>query len=342
MADTTLIRSDILEKAVIAVFVGTGLPPRDATIVANSLVEADLRGVSSHGVVRVPGYVAGLRDGSINPQPSLDVAFESGSRAIVDGDNGMGQVAAQKATDLAIRLAREHGIGAVGLRRSRHCGAMAYWANQALAADCIGIATTNAGLNMAPSGGRDKIVGNNPVAIAVPTNLAWPFVLDMATSVVAGGKLDVAAIRGEKIPLDWATDPDGRPTDDPLVGRKGLLLPVGGPKGYGLALILDVLAGVLTGARFGGGLGPPGSGQFFLALQVEGFMPVAEFKNRMDQVIGQIHESAIAPGFGRIYVPGEIESDKAQARLTGGLPLEKAIVDDLNRLLVEVGAGTRL
>ncbi|HLZ10467.1 MAG TPA: Ldh family oxidoreductase, partial [Chloroflexota bacterium] len=283
MSGTTLIRPKRLEEAVIAIFEGVGQPPGDTAIVADSLVQADLRGVSSHGVVRVPTYVAGLRDGSINPRPALDVVVDSGSRAVVDGDNGMGQVAAQRATELAIDLARRHGIGAVGLRRSRHCGAMAYWANQALAADCIGIATTNAGLNMAPTGGRDKIVGNNPVAIAVPTNLQWPFVLDMATSVVAGGKLDVAAIRGEKIPLDWATDTDGRPTDDAVVGRRGLLLPVGGPKGYGLAVILDVLSGVLTGARFGGGLGPAGSGQFFMAVQIEGFMPVAEFKNRMDQ-----------------------------------------------------------
>ena len=342
VAETKQIRPDVLENAVRSIFVGSGLRPKDASVVANSLVEADLRGVSSHGVVRVPAYVAGLRDGSINPRPSLDVVVEAGSRAVIDGDNGMGQVAAQRATELAITLASEHGIGAVGLRRSRHCGAMAYWANQALAADCIGIATTNAGLNMAPTGGRDKIVGNNPVAIAVPTNLTWPFVLDMATSVVAGGKLDVAAIRGEKIPLDWATDQDGRPTDDALIGRKGLLLPVGGPKGYGLALILDVLAGVLTGARFGGGLGPPGSGQFFLAIKIDGFMPVREFKNRMDEVIDQLHTSSLAPGSTRIYVPGEIEYEKFRARSADGLPLETPIVDGLNRLLVEVGAAARL
>ena len=337
MSSTTVIRPERLQGAAVAIFRGVGLPLQDASVVADSLVQADLRGVSSHGVVRVPSYVAGLRDGSINARPSLGVVVDSGSRAVVDGDNGMGQVAAQRATDLAIGLARQYGIGAVGLRRSRHCGAMAYWANQALAADCIGIATTNAGLNMAPSGGRDKIVGNNPVAIAVPTNQSWPFVLDMATSVVAGGKLDVAAIRGEKIPLDWATDAEGRPTDDPAVGRKGLLLPVGGPKGYGLALILDVLSGVLTGARFGGGLGPPGSGQFFMAIQVEGLMPVGEFKDRMGQVIDQLHESAHAPGNSRIYVPGEIEAEKSSLRLTEGIPLENSIVDTLNRLLVEVG-----
>jgi LDH2 family malate/lactate/ureidoglycolate dehydrogenase len=263
---------------------------------------------------------------------------DAGPRALVDGDGGMGQVAADRAMRLAVELAEEHGIGAVGLRNSRHCGAMAYWAIQALAADCIGFATTNAGLNMAPTGGRDRIVGNNPLAIAVPTNRPWPMVLDMATSVVAGGKLDVAAIRGQKIPLGWATDAEGRPTDDPVVARKGLLLPVGGPKGYGLAVMLDVLAGVLTGARFGGGLGPSGSGQFFLAIQVAGFLPVSEFKARMDEVIDQIHTSTLAPGAERIFVPGEIEYEQSQRRRQTGLPLEAPIVQSLDQLAHEVGA----
>lgn len=336
--ETRAIAPGQLKETVAAIFVGNGLPATDAAIVADSLVDADLRGVSSHGVVRVPTYVKGVKDGTINPRPNVRVVYDGGSRAVVDGDNGMGQVGSQRAMDEAIARAREHGIGAVGLRASRHCGAMAYWANQALAANCIGVATTNAGLNMAPTGGRERIVGNNPVAIAVPTNRPWPMVLDMATSVVAGGKLDVAAIRGEKIPLGWATDAAGNPTDDPTVARKGLLLPVGGPKGYGLALMLDVLAGVLTGARFGGGLGPKGSGQFFLALAVEGFMPIDEFKARLDEVIDQLHESALAPGNNRIFVPGEIEYEKSEARRQSGIPLERPILDQLNSLAATVEA----
>ena len=338
MPTTVSIASERLKDCVTGIFVGQHVPESEARIVADSLVEADLRGVSSHGVVRVPTYVAGLKNGSINPRPRLDVVVDLGPRAIVDGDDGMGQVAADRAMRLAIERAREHGIGAVGLRRSRHCGAMAYWAIQALAADCIGFATTNAGLNMAPTGGRDKIIGNNPLAIAVPTNRPWPMVLDMATSVVAGGKLDVAAIRGQKIPPGWATDLDGNPTDDPVTARKGLLLPVGGPKGYGLAVMLDVLAGVLTGARFGGGLGIPGSGQFFLAIQVDGFMPIAEFRDRMDQLIDQIHQSRRAPGSERIFVQGEIEYEMAQRRIREGIPLEEATVDNLRRLASEAGA----
>lgn len=340
MAETKAIAADQLRVTVAGIFRGVGVPEGDAAVVADSLVEADLRGVSSHGVVRVPTYVTGLTSGEINPRPSLQLIFDGGTRATVDGDNGMGQVGSNRAMQLAIERALAQGIGAVGLTRSRHCGAMAYWAIQALEHNCIGMATTNAGLNMAPTGGRDKIVGNNPVAIAVPTNRPWPMVLDMATSVVAGGKLDVAAIRGEKIPLDWATDGDGNPTDDPVIARKGLLLPVGGPKGYGLALMLDVLAGVLTGARFGGGLGPTGSGQFFLAIQVDGFMAVPDFKDRMDQVIDQLQKSRLAAGSNRIYVPGEIEAEKSALRQANGIPLEEKIVTDLNRLARETGAPT--
>lgn len=327
-----------LKARVTSIFQGHGLPEADATTVSDSLVEADVRGVSSHGVQRVPAYVAGLKNGSINPRPKLEVVFDGGPRALLDGDDGMGQVAAQRAMEMAVERASEHGIGAVGLRRSRHCGAMAYWAMLAPPAGCIGVATTNAGLNMAPTGGRDRIVGNNPVAIAIPSSRPWPVVLDMATSVVAGGKLDVAAIRGERIPLGWATDLDGNPTDDPVTARKGILLPVGGPKGYGLAVMLDVLAGVLTGARFGGGLGPPGSGQFFLALKVDGFMSIEEFANRMDHVIDQIHQSRLAPDSNRIYFPGEIEHERALRAREGGIALEDSIVHDLNALLAEVGA----
>ncbi len=336
------IRPEVLSEAVTTIFVGYGLPARDAAIVAASLVDADVRGVASHGVQRVPSYVAGVKNGSINPRPRIEVVFDDGPRALIDGDDGMGQVGAQAAMNQAVERAVAHGIGAVGLRRSRHCGAMAYWARFAPPKGCIGIATTNAGLNMAPTGGRDRIVGNNPVAIAVPSNRPWPVVLDMATSVVAGGKLDVAAIRGEKIPFGWAIDLDGNPTDDPVVARKGILEPVGGPKGYGLAVMLDVLAGVLTGARFGGGLGPAGSGQFFFALKVDGFLSLEEFNSRIDQVIDQIHDSRLAPGSDRIYFPGEVEHERERVARERGVALEDAVARDLNALLAELGNPERV
>jgi LDH2 family malate/lactate/ureidoglycolate dehydrogenase len=321
-----------LIRIVTAVFVRAGLPGADAAVCAKALVDADLRGVRSHGTMRVGDYVRWIQAGQINPRPGMQVVVDSGTTAVVDGDGAMGYVSADLAMRLAISRAREHGIGAVGLRNGRHSGAMAYWAMLALEHGCIGFATTNAGMNMAPWGGKDKIVGNNPFAIAVPSRTAYPMVLDMATSVAAGGKLDMAVLRGESIPIGWALDSDGNPTTDPMEARKGSLLPVGGPKGYAMAVMLDVVAGVLTGGRFGAGLGGPGCGQFYLALEVERFMPLAEFLDRIDQLVDQIHASALGPGSARIFVPGEIEHEKAERSQREGFPIEATLLAELESL----------
>ncbi len=326
------ISPDELSRLVSTIFVRAGLPDDDAALVARCLVEADLRGVRSHGTMRVPDYVRWIKAGNINPRPSIRVVSDSGATALVDGDAAMGYVSADVAMRLAIARAKEYGVGAVGLRNGRHSGTMAYWAQLALEHGFIGFATTNAGMNMAPWGGKDKIVGNNPFAIAVPTRAPFPMVLDMATSVAAGGKLDMAILRGESIPLGWALDAAGSPTTDPAAARKGSLLPVGGPKGYAMSIMLDVLAGVLTGARFGGMLGAPGCGQFYLALDVERFMPLPDFLDRMDQLIAQIHASALAPGSDRIYIPGEIEHEKAERSRKEGLPLEENLIAELEAL----------
>jgi LDH2 family malate/lactate/ureidoglycolate dehydrogenase len=260
----------------------------------------------------------------------------------MDAGRAMGQVGAHAAMSLAIERAGAHGVGVVGLRGSNHCGAMAYWAQMASAAGCVGLAITNAGINMAPTGGKDRLVGNNPLAIAVPTRRDWPMVLDMATSVAAGGKLDMAVIRNEPIPLGWALDADGQPTTDARLAREGgSLLPVGGPKGYGLAVMLDVLAGVLSGGRFGAGLGGPGSGQFFLAISVERFMPLAEFHDRMDALIDQLHGSALAPGATRVYVAGEIEAEIRAKRLAEGIPIEGPILDELEAAARKLNVAAR-
>jgi LDH2 family malate/lactate/ureidoglycolate dehydrogenase len=286
--------------------------------------------------VRVGDYVRGLEAGHMKARPNVRVVVDSGTCAVVDGDGAMGYVSADVAMRLAISRAKELGLGAVGLRNGRHSGAMAYWAMLALPEGCIGYSSTNAGMNMAPWGGKDKIVGNNPFAIAVPTRQPWPMVLDMATSVAAGGKLDMAMLRGEPIPLGWALDPAGNPTTDPMEARKGTLLPVGGPKGYGMAIMLDVLSGVLTGGRFGAGLGASGSGQLYLAIDVARFMPVDEFLDRMDQLIDQVHASSLAPGSDHIYLPGEIEHEKAERGRREGIPLEENLLTQLREL---AGAG---
>ncbi|HEV8635752.1 MAG TPA: Ldh family oxidoreductase [Chloroflexota bacterium] len=336
MAARTVDAGELRER-VRRIFARLGLPEDDAAVVADHLVEADLRGVHSHGVIRVPSYVAGLKAGRINPRPQIRVVDDHGAQAVVDGDNGMGQLAAFRANDLAIERGREHGLAGVALRRSGHAGAMAYYPIRALRHGLIGFATTNAGINMPPTGGVQKLVGNNPFAIAVPTARDWPMVLDMATSVVAGGKLDVARAKGEPIPLGWARDAQGDPTTDPVAARQGSLEPLGGPKGYGMAVMLDVLAGVLSGGRFGAGLGAPGSGQFFLTLAVERYMPLEEFKARMEQLLDQLHACHRAPGVERIYVAGEIEWELQQRRTREGVPLEESVLGDLDRAEREPG-----
>jgi LDH2 family malate/lactate/ureidoglycolate dehydrogenase len=341
MATRTVAVGELTER-VARVFAALGLPEEDARIVADHLVEADLRGVHSHGVIRVPTYVQGIRAGRINPTPTVRVVEDHGGQAVMDGDYAMGHVAAYRANALAIERGREHGMAAVALRRSTHCGAMAYYAIRAREAGLIGLAITNAGMNMTPTGGTAKLIGNNPFAMAVPTTRAWPMVLDMATSVVAGGKLDVARSKGEPIPLGWARDKDGNRTTDPVAARAGSLEPLGGPKGYGMAVMLDVLAGVLSGGRFGGMLGDEAgrssSSQFFLTLAVDRFMPVEQFTARMDAVIDQIQQSPRAPGVDRVYVAGEIEHELQARRRREGLPLEGSVLAALDAAASDVGA----
>jgi len=321
------------------IFVRLGLREDDAALVADSLVEADLRGVASHGIQRIPTYARSLRSGGIMAQPEIRTVKSTGWALTVDGGGGMGQIAAQAATKLALECAHQTGHGAVAVRNSNHCGAMAYWALQAIPQRAIGIAITNAGTNMLPTGGREKLVGNNPVAYAIPTGRETPFVLDMATSVVAGGKLDIARLKGQPIPLGWALDKEGVPTTDPVAARQGALLPVGGPKGYGLALVLDIFCGVLSGGRYGKGLGAGGSSHFFEVLSIEAFTPYAEFLERMGELIDQLHACPPSdPSNGVIY-PGELEHRLRETQMRVGLPLEDTLIEELNAVAKTLGAS---
>jgi len=338
MSAAAPIRAEVLRNWSTDIFLRLGLRDADARLVADSLVEADLRGVSSHGVQRLPGYAESLRRGAIAVQPKIEVAQDSGWALVIDGGGGMGQLAAQRAIDLALERAAQTGHGAVSVRNSSHCGAMAYWAMQAVPRKAIGIAVTNAGINMMPTGGREKLVGNNPVAYAIPTGRETPLVLDMATSVVAGGKLDIARIKGESIPLGWALDKDGQPTTDPVAARAGALLPLGGPKGYGLALVLDVLCGVLSGGRFGKGLGMRGSSHFFEVLSIDAFTPYDDFLARMAELIDQLHDCPPAENSAGVLIPGEIEHRLRERHLRDGLPLEETLVNELSALASSLSA----
>ncbi len=326
-----------LEKLVAAIYAGLGVPTEDANLLGNALVDADLRGVNSHGCRYLSVYARNIRRGGVNLQPVLRTVRDDGATCLLDGDGGLGHVLAARAMKTAIGKAREHGVGVVSLRNSQHIGALAYYTQMAADAGCLGYTTTNAGIVMVPPGGREKVVGLNPLSWAAPTARPWSFNLDMATSVVAGSKLGMAQERGEKIPLGWAVDKDGNPTDDPQKGMEGGILPLGGPKGYGLSVMLDIMAGVLSGGRFGRGLGSKGSAQLFQALDIAHFIPLDDFKSRMEELIQQIKGSALAPGSKGIFFPGEIEYNLKQDRLRNGLPLDAFVRGEIKREAESLG-----
>src|SRR5581483_11305507 len=237
------------------IFERCGMSRPDAGLLADSLVAADLRGVNSHGVLRVPEYVKKLREGGVDPRGRPSVARDAGACVVVDGGNAMGQVAADFAMKLAVERADAYGIAAVAVRGSNHCGAMAYYAMQALPRDIIGWATTNALPTMAPWGGAERLLGINPLGIAIPAGEERPIVYDAAFSGSAHGKVRVYAQKGLPIPAGWALDRDGNPTTDALAAIDGLLVPIGGFKGAGLAMVMGVFSSMLSGAAYGTELG---------------------------------------------------------------------------------------
>ncbi len=324
-----------LQALTAAIFAALGVPSSDADFMGECLVDADLRGVHSHGTRWVLPYARDLQGGA-NPNPDITVIDEGPATAALDGDRGLGHVVSRHAMELALAKAQAIGVSAVTLRNSRHCGAMAYYANLAADRGFIGFCTRTAGILMAPAGGRDKLIGVNPVAWGIPTSRPWNLTLDMAPSVVAGSKLLMAQVRGEKIPFGWALDSDGNPTDDPIKGLQGLLLPAGGKKGYGLAVILDVLSGVISGGRFGKGLGMPGGSQMFQAIAIERFLSMDDFRNRMEELIEQIKGSSLAPDSPGVFLPGEIEYNNKQERLQRGIPMEESTLQDLETVAREL------
>lgn len=328
-----------------AVLQSAGVPAADAAIVAETLVEADLRGVHSHGVMLLSLYVKRLQAGLVRAQAEMATVAEGPAFAVVDAHNSLGQVAGVRAMDLAIRKARESGVGVVGVAHSTHFGAAAYYALRATAQNMIGVAITNTLPLMPPVGGAQPIVGNNPVAYAIPARRFPPVVLDIATSVVARGKIRAAMGRGDRIPLGWGTDRRGVPTDRPEeVMAGGMLLPAGGHKGFGLAMIFDLLCGPLTGASWSAGTAglalpeharPQDIGHMFHAFDVGRFRPLRAFEDEVDRYIDTVHAAPRAPGVDRLYVPGEIECETAEVRRRDGIPLDAYVLADLGRLAAE-------
>ena len=327
-----------------AIFERCGMAPADAAVLAETLVTADRRGVHSHGLMRVPEYVHKLRHGGINPTGRPRVVTDAGGALVVDGGNSMGQIAAFFGMRQAIERARTTSVAVAAVRGSNHCGAMAPYAMLALPEDMIGLATSHTLPVMAPWGSIDKILGISPLAIAIPAATETPLVLDLAFSAAAVGKIKIYGQKGLPIPDTWAFDAEGRPTTDPATAVAGLLQPIGGYKGTGLALAFGILAAVLSGASYGTELGntvdgpiPGEDSQFFMALNIAAFEEPDRFKRRIDGIIRQIRTSRPAPGVTRIYTPGELEAETEARYGVEGIPLTAATLNDIIAAAEELG-----
>ncbi len=348
---------DALVRASTQLFSACGMPSSSAQLLGESLVTADLHGVHSHGVMRIPDYVGRMTAGpdssasniagvlgGVNPRAHPAISRDSGAALVVDGDNGMGQLACDFAMRSAIARARDTGIAFVAIGNSNHCGALFGYVQQAIAVDMIGIAATNALPTMAPWGGIDRIVGMNPLAIGIPTLNEPAFVMDSAFATCARGKVVVYQQKGEALPVHWAFDAQGRPTTDPSAALAGLLRPIGDYKGVNLAMALGVLSTLLSGAGYGTRLGNlddgPNAGRdghFVMVLNIAAFCDIADFKSEMDAVIAQIHASRRAPGVDRIYSAGELEQETAGAYRENGIPINDQCLNDMRSVARALG-----
>lgn len=327
------IRSEDLVRVCRELLVKHGMPENDAETSARCLVESDLRGVETHGVVRLPHYLNRVRLGLIKMQPDIKVTHVTPVAAAVDGDDGFGYVVATRAMDEALAMARTYGIGLASVRRSNHFGMAASYVLQALRAGYMSMVFTNASASMPPWGGRDPMLGTSPFAAGAPGGKLPPFVLDMAPAVAARGKIRLAAKRGERIPEGWGLDKEGRATTDPeAVLDDGVVLPMGGPKGSALSMMMDIFGGVFSGSAFAGDVTnhtteftkPQDVGHFMMAIKPDLFVSEADFKARMDVLVNRVKGGRRAHGVDEIMVSGEPEAKKERERLRTGIPLPRA------------------
>lgn len=327
------------------------VPPEDARLEAEILVEADLMGIESHGLAQLavhPSYALGFKQRLVNPRPNIRIVHETPSTALVDGDGGLGAVVGYRAMTIAIKKAKECGTGMVAVTGSRHYGAAGYYALMAVPHDMIGLATTNSPPFVAPTFGRGRMLGTNPIAVAVPVGSGYPFLLDMATSAAAFGKLEVARKEGKPIPSTWGADEEGNPTTDiTRIVSKGWLLPLGSTpeaasyKGYDLAMVVDILSGVLPGLGYSLQIDYIRHvvGHFFGALRIDGFRPVDEFKAMMDEMLQRFRSAPTVAGAERVLIAGQREFEAREERLVKGIPLHAVVVGMLQRLADEVGVA---
>jgi LDH2 family malate/lactate/ureidoglycolate dehydrogenase len=325
-----------LGEVVRAIFSSCGMWEADAALLAESLVAADLRGIHSHGVLRIPDYVKKLTKDGVDPRGRPRIVSERGAAIVVDGGNSMGQIGGAFAMQRVIEKARDLGLALAAVRGSNHCGAMDWYTLMAARAGMIGLAGTNALPTMAPWGGTEKIVGINPLSIAMPATKHSPFVLDFAFGATAHGKIRVYQQKGSALPEGWAFNADGQPTTDATQALSGLIQPIGQHKGVGLGMAIGMLASLLSGAAYGTELGnmiegprPCLDGHFFAAIDIAFFQDVESFKERVDTVIDEVHQSQPRAGISRLFVPGEIEAEFESAYERDGILLARTTVDDI-------------
>jgi LDH2 family malate/lactate/ureidoglycolate dehydrogenase len=328
VTERVYLAAEAADSFVRALLAAHDVPATEAAIIAGCLVGADLRGVDTHGICRLPGYLDRVRKGLINVRPNLAPRRVTPVAATLDGENAFGFVVGMCAIREAIAMAREFGLGLVSVKRSTHFGMAASYVTPAIEAGLIAFVFSNASPAMPPWGGKDGLLGTNPFAVGAPGGRHGPFLLDMSPAVAARGKLRRAERRGESIPLGYALDAQGRPTTDPKAALAGVVLPIGGYKGSGLSMLMDILGGLISGAAFAGGVAdqykaydrPQNVGHFFLALRPDLFIPEAEYRDRMDTLIERVRACPKAEGFDEILIPGEPEARLEAQHRRRGIP----------------------
>jgi L-2-hydroxycarboxylate dehydrogenase (NAD+) len=338
-----------IESFIADALAAVGMPKPDAGKTAELMTEADLTGADAHGIFRLPQYVRRIRAGGINPRPDIRVSKTAAATAMVDGDNGMGHLVMAKAAETAVALAREAGLGWVGAHHSNHAGSAGVYAALTLPHDMIGVYSVVASANhMAPWGGTDLLLGTNPIAFAIPAGEEAPVVLDIATSVVSYGTVKARKLQHKPMPEGWMIDKaQGAPLTDPARSGEGLLLPLGGYKGSGLAIVLGLLAGPLNGAAFGRDVidfnvdqeSVSNTGHFILALDVSRFVPLADFKAEVDRHVRDLRNSAALPGVDAIRIPGAERARRRAERSRDGVALVPELIAQLDELAAELGVA---
>jgi L-2-hydroxycarboxylate dehydrogenase (NAD+) len=321
------------------------VPVEHSITIANTLISANLRGVDTHGVARIPGYIERFRTKLVEPVPDIRIDSRMPFAAAVDGGNGMGPVVAQAAMNEVLKRADTLGFGVATAKHSNHFGTAAYYAAQAAERGCVGICLSPASKSLAPFGSMEPFFGTNPIAAAAPAGRHAPWVMDMATSIAARGHIRLAARHEQSIPEGWALDKDGRPTTDAQAALTGVMLPFSGVKGSAIAMLIDILGGVLSGSAFGGAIrdmtqdftAPQDVGHFFLAFKIDALMPLEEFNARMEEQIARLKALKPAAGFEEVLYPGEPEARKEKQRVRDGIPLTVQVVDAVRKEAEEAG-----